>query len=104
MRVLLDTNIIIHGEAKTVINSSIGVLFRWLDKLKYEKCIHPGTLAEIRRHEDAQVIRAFELKLQSYNILKSISPEHPKIFEIRARFDLNDNDRFDSDILNERPR
>ena len=36
-RVLLDTNIIIHREASTVINNNIGTLFRWLDRLKYTK-------------------------------------------------------------------
>ena len=41
MRALLDTNIIIHRENKKVTNYSIGHLFRWLDKLKYDKVIHP---------------------------------------------------------------
>jgi predicted nucleic acid-binding protein len=48
MRILLDTNIVIHREASTVVNSSIGILFRWLDKLKFDKCVHPVTLAEIK--------------------------------------------------------
>jgi hypothetical protein len=37
MRVLLDTNILIHREAATVVRADIGKLFFWLDKLKYEK-------------------------------------------------------------------
>jgi hypothetical protein len=40
MRVLLDTNILIHREAATVVRRDIGRLFFWLDKLKCEKCIH----------------------------------------------------------------
>jgi hypothetical protein len=34
MKALLDTNIIIHREANRVINSDIGYLFKWLDRLK----------------------------------------------------------------------
>ncbi len=41
MRVLLDTNILIHREASTVVPQDIGQLFFWLDKLKNEKCVHP---------------------------------------------------------------
>lgn len=49
MRVLLDTNIIIYRENKKMTNYSIGHLFRWLDKLKYDKLIHPLTKKEIQR-------------------------------------------------------
>ena len=35
MKVLLDTNIIIHREASKIYNLDIGQLFNWLDKLKY---------------------------------------------------------------------
>lgn len=47
LRILLDTNVIIHREANTVINKNIGTLFNWIDKLKYEKYIHPLTKEEI---------------------------------------------------------
>ena len=39
MKALLDTNIIIHRESPHVKNLSIGILFSWLDKVRYEKCI-----------------------------------------------------------------
>ncbi len=48
MRVLLDTNIIIYRENKDVSNYSIGHLYRWLDKLKYDKVIHPYSIDEIK--------------------------------------------------------
>ena len=32
MKVLLDTNIIIHREASKVVNQDVGTLFKWLDK------------------------------------------------------------------------
>ena len=44
MRILLDTNIIIHREASRIYNQDIGLLFNWIDKLHYEKCVHPLTI------------------------------------------------------------
>ena len=41
MRVVLDTNILIHREAATVVHGDIGTLFFWLDRLRCDKCIHP---------------------------------------------------------------
>ena len=35
MKVLLDTNIVIHREAATVVDEDIGVLFKWLDTVSY---------------------------------------------------------------------
>jgi hypothetical protein len=49
-RVLLDTNILIHREARTVVRDDIGPLFRWLDELKYERLVHPDSLIEIKKH------------------------------------------------------
>lgn len=49
MRILLDTNVVIHRENKRVSNYSIGHLFRWIDKLKYDKVIHPYTISEIQK-------------------------------------------------------
>ena len=66
MRVLLDTNILIHREAATVVRRDIGRLFFWLDKLKCDKCVHPASLEEIGKHQDARVRSTFEAKLQSY--------------------------------------
>ena len=52
MKVLLDTNIIIHREASTIVNSYIGILFNWMDRLHYTKCIHPLTIEEINRDKN----------------------------------------------------
>src|ERR1700684_1444328 len=74
MRVLLDTNILIHRAAATVVRRASGRLFFWLDKLKCEKCVPPATLEEIGKHQDARVRSTFETKLQSYHVLKTIAP------------------------------
>ena len=49
MKILLDTNIIIHRESTRVLNQDIGILFNWFDKLRYVKYIHPVTIEEINK-------------------------------------------------------
>jgi len=101
MRVLLDTNIIIHREASQVARKDIGVLFRWLDQLHYDKCVHPETIKEIRRHQDQAVVSAFEAKIQNYHQLKTLAPKPPEIEAIESKYDHSPNDRIDTLILNE---
>jgi hypothetical protein len=100
MKVLLDTNILIHREARTVVRSDIGTLFRWIDQLHYEKCIHPGSLAEIKKHADADVVRTFEIKLGSYAVLKTTAPDTSEIQKIRAS-DQTPNDVIDTSLVAE---
>ena len=101
MRVLLDTNIIIHREASRVINQEIGLLFRWLDKLHYQKCVHPLTIEEIKKYQNAQTVKSFVIKLDNYSILKTEAPIHPSIKSINQQLDKTDNDINDSKLLNE---
>lgn len=101
MRILLDTKIVIHREAATVINEDIGVLFRWLDNLHYTKCIHPVTAQEIERHKDPKVLKTIRTKLDSYNVLKTISPVGSEVSRILGQLDHSENDRNDTLIVNE---
>jgi len=101
MRTLLDTNILIHREAGRVVRKDIGVLFYWLDKLGYEKCVHPLSLGEIRRHKDPAVVASFEIKVQNYHILRTQAPDSPAIQALRVKFDANANDAIDTSLLNE---
>ncbi|WP_332604743.1 PIN domain-containing protein [Acinetobacter sp. ESBL14] len=101
MRVLLDTNIIIYREANTIIHSEIGVLFNWLDKLGYIKCIHPLTLEEIRKNPNSKTVDTFEKKLAHYHFIKTIAIDTPEIDGLRTHFDHNANDHNDSTLLNE---
>jgi predicted nucleic acid-binding protein len=100
MRILLDTNIIIHREAGTVVNEDIGVLFNWLDRLHYEKCIHPLTVAEIAKHKDRKVVATFDIKLKNYVELKTEAPESSEIQKLRQN-DKNENDANDTSLLKE---
>jgi len=100
MRVLLDTNIIIHREAATVVRKDIGKLFFWLDKLKHEKCIHPATIEEIAQHQDERVRKTFQTKLQSYNALQTLAPVAVTVQKV-AVADTTPNDRNDTLLVNE---
>lgn len=101
MRVLLDTNIIIHREASTAVEPDIGTLFNWLDRLRHEKIIHPLTIEEISKHKDPRVVSTFEIKLKNYQVLKTQSPETPQIQAIRAKYDKTENDSNDTSLLKE---
>ena len=101
MKVLLDTNIVIHREASTIIRQEIGSLFGWIDRLHYEKCIHPLSIEEIRKHQDPSTVKSFEAKIKNYHELKTQAPEVPEISEIRKKYDDTDNDYIDTSILKE---
>lgn len=101
MRVLLDTNILIHREANRVLNEDIGTLFGWFDRLHYEKCIHPLSLSEIQKYKDDEIVNTIRAKLQNYVLLKTEAPESPEIESIREKYDRNDNDAIDTSLLKE---
>lgn len=101
MRVLLDTNIVIHREAATIVNDDIGVLFRWLDNLHYSKCIHPVTVKELKKHEDPRVRKALEVKITNYNELKTTAPIADPVKKVSDKLDRDQNDLNDTAIINE---
>ena|SRR5690606_2824741 len=101
MKVLLDTNIIIHREANKIIEHDIGQLFNWIDKLHYEKYIHPITILEIETYQNKQVVETFSIKLDSYNHIRHQLPLSKKVKDVSAEFDSNDNDVNDTHLLNE---
>jgi len=101
MKILLDTNIVIHREAATVIDEDIGVLFRWLDNLHYTKCIHAITVEEIEKHEDPKVRKSLKVKLGNYNILKTRAPMSEAVRIVMEPIDKNQNDLNDTLIINE---
>lgn len=100
MRILLDTNIIIHREASRVINQDIGLLFNWIDKLHYVKCVHPLTIEEINSYHDKDVVNTIRAKIRNYDLLRTDSPEHEKIITLRSS-DKTRNDFIDTSLLKE---
>lgn len=101
MKVLLDTNIIIHREATITRNQDIGYLFNWLDKLGYIKCIHPLTVEELNRYQDSQITNSINIKIENYNLLKTVAPFVGEVKELSDGVDKNENDISDTKLLNE---
>ncbi|MBZ0206990.1 MAG: hypothetical protein K8H89_11745 [Flavobacteriales bacterium] len=102
MKALLDTNIVIHREAVTpAVHGDVGVLYRWLDRLRYEKCVHPVTVAEIGHHRDIKVVQAMSIKLDSYTKLLSVAPLADEVKRVCAAMDKGANDQEDTKLINE---
>ncbi|RYJ40021.1 hypothetical protein NU08_0777 [Flavobacterium anhuiense] len=101
MKVLLDTNIIIHREANKIYKPEIGQLFKWIDNLKYSKYIHPLTVEELKRYQDPNALDTISIKIESYNLLKHQAPLGEEILKISKRVDNQENDINDTQILNE---
>lgn len=99
MRALLDTNIIIHRENTQVTNYSIGLLFYWLDKLHYEKCIHPLTVQELRKLSNITIQQLYDAKLSAYTILKTTSQMTPEFQSMIASSTTTPNDEVDNQLL-----
>ena len=101
MKALLDTNIIIHREAATVVSQDIGLLYRWLDKGRYSKCVHSATIEEIKKNPNASTVNSFLVKLQSYEVIDIPSPMQEAVAALSKEVDKTDNDLVDSVLLNE---
>lgn len=101
MRVLLDTNIVIHRENKRVSNYSIGHLYRWLDKLKYDKVIHPYSVSELKKYRDAEAQESIAVKLEAYDIIKTIKIPDIIFLEALKMPEKSENDKIDNCLLYE---
>lgn len=102
MKILLDTNIVIHRESTaSQINRDIGVLFKWLDNLHYRKVVHPITVKEINKLRNPATRDIFNVKLDSYNVLQSQAPMSPEVAKQSIKVDTTENDKNDTLLLNE---
>ena len=102
MKALLDTNIVIHRESSSgKVSQDIGTLFRWLDKAKYDKCIHQITIEELQKYNNKENSKNIKIKLQSYIELQTRASLSDEIKSISDKIDKNDNDKNDSILLNE---
>lgn len=101
MKALLDTNIIIHRETSKVINQDVGILYRWLERAKYTKCIHSISIAEIEKYKDRQAVETYKVKIDSYEQIEIPSPIQDEVKAISEKYDVNQNDKNDTQLLNE---
>lgn len=101
MKVLLDTNIIIHRESPVVKHREIGVLYRWIDNLHYTKCIHQVTINEFQKLRPGSTLESFTTKLDAYNQLTIPISLQPEVKRICSPLDFNENDRNDTLLVND---
>ncbi len=101
MKILLDTNIIIHREGNYPLNKDIGVLFKWLDNLHYAKHIHQITINEINKLKAGNTREVMNIKLDSYNTLQVRPALNSRVKSVSDSVDVNENDRNDTLLLNE---
>ena len=99
VRTLLDTNIIIHRENTKVTNQSIGLLYYWLDKLHYEKLIHPYSIKELKKYGDAQMQELYDVKLSSYIEMKTVAIQSPQFIRALEVSPKSENDEIDNQLL-----
>lgn len=101
MKALLDTNIIIHREANRIVSQDIGILYRWLDRGQYTKCIHSATIEEVKKNPNKETVDLFLVKLKSYEVIEIPSPLQDEVKNVSEQFDMTDNDKVDTILLNE---
>jgi len=101
MKVLLDTNIVIHRETMVPLHKGIGNLFRWIDNLNYKKCIHQVTVDEINKLKNEEKLRGYSIKLQSYNVLPTTAPLDSAVDVVSKKYDMTSTDINDTKLLNE---
>ena len=101
MKALLDTNIIIHREANKIVSQDIGILYRWLDRGQYTKCIHSATIEEVKKNPNKETVDLFLVKLESYEVIDIPSPLQDEVKNVSDQFDTTDNDKVDTVLLNE---
>ena len=99
MKALLDTNIIIHRENTKVTNQSIGLLYYWLDKLHYEKMIHPYSEKELRKYGDLEMQKLYDVKLLSYIEMKTIATQSDEFVNRLKEVPKSENDMIDNQLL-----
>lgn len=101
MKALLDTNIIIHREANKIVSQDIGILYRWLDRGQYTKCIHSVTIEEVKKNPNKETVDLFLVKLESYEVIDIPSPLQDEVKNVSDQLDTTDNDIVDTVLLNE---
>ena len=72
MRILLDTNIVINRETSPSPNYSIGHLYHWISKLKYDILIHQYTVEEILKYSTDTNQSLLQTKIDAYEVLASV--------------------------------
>ena len=99
MRALLDTNIIIHRENTRATNPTIGQLYYWLDRLHYDKLIHPLSVTELRKYNNQQMQELYDARLSAYTEMRSIATQTEQFQVLLSSAPNSKNDVVDNQLL-----
>ncbi len=101
MKILLDTNIIIHREDDKVISDEMAKLSRILNELRIGIYVHPISIEDLKHDSDTKRYEIMRSKLKAYNLLESPpNPENDKKFLSIVQTPKNKiNDQIDNTIL-----
>lgn len=97
--VLLDTNIIIRREGYNNVSFEVANVYKWLDKLKSTKYIHPKTKDEIKKYKDLKVRDSINIKLDSYETLIPSKMDDLFFKSVISKFSQDENSLIDNELL-----
>ena len=99
LRVMLDTNIIIHRESHNNVSFEVSKVYKWLDTLKCQKILHPNTKEELEKYNDANIRKGMAIKLDSYETIIP-SPVNDEYFiQVVSKYAQDGNSQKDNEIL-----
>ncbi len=99
LRVLLDTNIIIHRESYDNVSFEVSNVYKWLDVLNCRKLIHPDTISELEKHGDIKIRRGMNIKLNAYEKIIPTTISDVFFNNVMKNFSTDDNSLIDNNIL-----
>lgn len=98
-RVLIDTNTVIYRESHLNVNFEVAELYRWFDKLKMTKLIHPFTINEISKYGNEQLRNVMISKLHAYEKIVPTSLEDDNFRVLMSKYSNDANSIIDNSIL-----
>ncbi len=100
MRLLLDTNILILRENYHQIPQHIQTLYNIVERLQYQRVIHPLSIKEIKKDCNLERQKANLSKIEAYIVLETV-PEALKddYFCNQLEIPQNENDTIDNELL-----
>lgn len=100
MRLLLDTNILILRENYHTIPEHIQTLYNVIERLKYQRVIHPLSIKEIKKDCNIERQKANLSKIEAYIVLGTV-PEAIKDDDFYNQLEIpkNESDSIDNELL-----
>lgn len=97
--VLLDTNIVIHRESSNNVAYEVMQLYKLMDKLKVNKYLHEDIKYELSKYKKVDVKNVMLSKIESYNVLPSLSIDDPLFLDVVSKYSNDDNSQIDNKFL-----